>query len=431
MYLAGEEGSLSCWLVLFTVRPLPRSSFLILLHRSRQLSIGLNKKSFIVKIEGEEVFMHSANGKGRIVLLPVMCAMLMFASLAHPASAQGFYIRGVDPSRGAPGMEARVYGGGATSNGVVEAFLVDIYGERNTTLGSTVADTEGYWEIIFTVPDVTPGYYTVVAVDKETSTGAVWGFEVFEVKIKITYVSPSTGPPGTLVYLSGGGATPAGEVRVYFDETSVANTTADMGGYWYVSGFKVPQVAPGNYTITALDVTSNTTDTWMFTVTPPPTIHVSPQQGPIGSNITVSGESFSPGQYYVGFEDLMFFSPIFIIDVNGKFNVTLFVPIVNSGNYTVRAVAITAYGFNEVANTSFTVTIGLDTLFDKIDDLETALNQTRTTAQSAVTMATAAKEAAARAEAMAGEARTYALAAMIFSIIAAVSSLTVLLRKKA
>ena len=255
-------------------------------------------------------------------------------------------------------------------------------------------------------------------------------FEVFEVQIEILGVSPSTGPRGTFIYLSCGYAFPGGEVRVYFDETSVANATADDWGKLKVR-FQVPNVAPGNYTITALDVTSNTTDTWMFTVTPPPTIHVSPQQGPIGSNITVSGESFSPGQYYVGFEDLMFFSPIFIIDVNGKFNVTLFVPIVNSGNYTVRAIGLTAYGFNEVANTSFTVTIGLDTLFDKIDDLETALNQTRTTAQSAVTMATAAKEAAARAEAMAGEARTYALAAMIFSIIAAVSSLTVLLRKKA
>ena len=379
------------------------------------------------------------------------------SSLVTATTASQIYIRGIDPTQGFPGTKVLVFGGGATPNGTVVALLSEpIIG--NTTVGWTTADM-GYWEIPFTVPNVSPGNYTVYAVDNETSTSDAIGFGVLaaQVGIRIRYVSPSAGTLGTPVYLSGDGATVYGEVRIYFDNVSIANTTAYMASGWSVS-LTVPDVKPGNYTITALDVASNTTDTIMFTVTPPPTIYVSPQEAPIGTKITVSGEGFSPGTgIYVAFEDLIFFTPIYIDD-DGEFNATVFVPVVNSGNYTIKAVSAYYIELKALANVTFTVTIGLDTLFQMtnntqnvldtltqmMNDTQNALNQTQSTAQATRNEASSAneaaneakdeallaKEAAESALAMANEARIYALTTMIFAIITVALSATILIKRK-
>jgi len=307
---------------------------------------------------------------------------------------------------------------------------------RNITLGHTVADTVGNWEIVFSVPDVFPGYYTLLVVDDETSSIAYYGFEVFEVQIRISYIEPSAGPPGAFVSLSGDGATPLGEVRVYFDGTSVANLTATDWGSWDIQEiartggrfFQVPDIEPGSYAIMALDVTSNTTDIRMFTVTPPPTIHVSPQEASIGSKITVGGESFTPWQGINLVLDDQILLVSIIADENGRFNSSFFVPVVNSGNYTVSA-----FGsfMGRLTNTSFSVTIGIDTLFDKISDVQRAQNQTQTIVQQSATQwASATMLRVVMAEGKAGEARTYALAATIFAVIAAAASVAMLIRKK-
>jgi hypothetical protein len=413
--------------------------------------------------------MRGVNVKGKIALLSLMPIVLMFLSLVVPAFADGVFIRGIDPSEGAPGMKVRVFGGGATPNGTVEALFsgplnqtIVIIGSANNaipivvnetiiinmTVGWTVADDAGLWEIIFAVPEVPSGKYIVYVVDNETLTSNAIGFLVlvpYYVGIRIEYVSPHAGPVGTNVYVSGSAATGGGLVMLYFDQIWVANTTAYDWGSWSAS-FQVPDVAPGNYTITALDVTSNTTDTVMFTVTPPPTIYVSPQEAPIGSKITITGEGFSPGTgIYLTFEDLLFFTPIYT-DRNGEFNSSIFVPVVNSGNYTIKAMGTYYYGEGPkaLANVSFRVTIGLDTLFEKIDDIQNALNQTQSSVQTAndeaslANVATneakdeaaASKEAAESALAMANEARIYALTTMIFAIITAALSATILIKRK-
>ena len=408
--------------------------------------------------------MHVVNIKGRIAVFSVTPMMLMFVSLVLPAFAEGIYISGIDPPEGYLGTKVRVFGGEATPNGTVVALLsgpvnqtivvgndtIPIVIIGNMTLGWTAADASGYWELIFAVPEVYPGNYTVYAVDNETLTsdaigfGVLWAVTIVPPKFKINYVSPSAGPASTVVYISGDGAS-GGEVRIYFDGMSVANITGYHWGGWGTS-FQVPAVALGNYTITALDVASNATDTVMFTVTPPPTIYASPQEAPIGSKITINGEGFSPRTgIFLTFEDLLFFTPIYT-DENGEFNTTIFVPVVNSGNYTIKAVGTYYYGEGSkaLANVTFRVTTGLDTLFEKMDEVQNALNQTQSSTQTANDEAslanvaaneandeaTAAKEAAESALAMAKEARIYALTTMIFAIITAALSATILIKRK-
>jgi len=390
------------------------------------------------------------------------------SSLVTATTASKIYISGVDPPEGSPGTKVRVFGGDASPNASVVALIsgptqVLVIGSTtvsdiivvNMTAGWTVADKDGSWEIVFTVPDIPHGNYTIFVVDNGTLTSDAIGFGVLTAVagIRISLVATTSGPPGTIVYLNGDGATANGEVRIYYDETNVANTTAGEDGLWNTR-FAVPQIGPGNYTIAALDASSNTTDTRMFTVTPPPTIHVLPQESDIGSKITITGEGFPPKTgLYVFLEDLLLFSPI-ATDDKGEFNVTLFVPVINSGNYTLKAVPMMyPYEFKAVATTNFTVTIGLDTIISKLSEMQEALdhnqnetrnaldkiisnlagtqqslNQSVNMTQNALDEATASKESANTAETRANEARNYALTAMILATITVLLSGTTLFK---
>ena len=70
---------------------------------------------------------------------------------------------------------------------------------RNETLGWTTAGLEGYWEIIFTVPQVPLGKYTIHVFDHETSTSDAANFTVSSTQamIKIRYVSATKELPNT------------------------------------------------------------------------------------------------------------------------------------------------------------------------------------------------------------------------------------------
>jgi len=383
--------------------------------------------------------MYKLDVNRKFVRLCLIVLLFMFVGFElQQGFASGIYIRGIDPFQGPPGMKVRVFGGGATPEGMVEALFehvehADPVVVVNQTVGWIVADASGHWEVGFVVPEVPLGNCTVYVVDNETLTSDAIGFGVLLAHegIRIHHVSPLTGSVGTTVYVSGDCATAKGIVMLRLDEMWVANTTAYDWGDWSTS-FQVPDVPPGNHSITAFDVTSNTTDTTMFNVTPPPTIYVSPQEAPIGSKITVSGEGFAyKTGIFLMFEDLMFFTPIYA-DENGEFNATIFVPIVNSGNYTIKAVATYYYdqGPKTFANVSFRVNMGLDSLFEKIDEIQNAINQTQSNVQTANDEASLANEAAESAETMAAEARIYGLTATICAMIATALSVLMLIRRK-
>ena len=277
------------------------------------------------------------------------------------------YISDIYPREGSPGTEMWIFGGGATPNSIVVVMFSD------TNVARTEAYKDGSWETWFTVPSVSLGEYAVYVVDNATQASDSAIFAVTKTPLpptpsppdfRIESADPKAGPAGTIVYVSGRGAISYGEVRIYFDEANVANTTAYHEDWWDAS-FEVPDVEPGDYSIKALDVTANREDTTFFTVTPPPTITVSPSEGPIGSKITISGEGFGPNEgIYVTFEDLLLFSMI-PTDEKGEFNATLFVPMVNSGTYTIKAVSMFYYTEAVDPNATFTVTLGVDTLLSQ------------------------------------------------------------------
>ncbi|MEM3612974.1 MAG: C39 family peptidase, partial [Candidatus Bathyarchaeia archaeon] len=201
--------------------------------------------------------------------------------------APHIYIEAIKPAEGAPGTEVFIFGGGATPNGTVVALLSGpinqttvIIGSQqaeiqegvtiivNKTLGYTVADSNGFWSIQSTVPNVPSGEYKIFVLDNSTQTSDVTRFYVLSstpAQIKIEHISTVEGYPGTLVFIAGHGATSKGEVKIYFDHLNVASTIAYDDGGWSTT-FIVPNVNSGNYTILSLDVTSNTSDTVAFRV---------------------------------------------------------------------------------------------------------------------------------------------------------------------
>ena len=278
--------------------------------------------------------------------------------------------------------------------------------------------------------------------------------------IIIEHVSPTSGSPGTHVYIRGGRA--SGEVMIYFDGKSVSNVTERD---WWTTYFEVPDVPPGEYTITALDVATNTTDTAIFTVITPPTLTISPPEAPMGSKILIFGEGFTSGMsLFITFEDLISFSSIFsmiTVGENGTFNTTMILPVVNSGNYTIKAIGSSFYfPYQTSATVSFRVTKGLDTLFEELEALREAINQTgcsdpceeddlsntnETSAtgeessnesaqanvdtDSSYVEELALREGLESAEYMAFEARIFALVAIIIAIVASVLAVVILLKR--
>lgn len=208
------------------------------------------------------------------------------SSVVNAEIASHIYIDAIKPAEGAPGTEAFIFGGGATPNGTVVALLSGPVNQTsvitvsqptiqenvtiivNMTLGWTAADAGGFWAIRFIVPDVSPGEYEIFVLDNSTQTSDVAKFHVLPptpTQIKIDDVSPAEGYPNTPVFILGHGATPKGEVKIYFDQLNVASTVAYSDGGW-LAIFNVPDVSPGNYTILALDVASNTSDKAVFRV---------------------------------------------------------------------------------------------------------------------------------------------------------------------
>ncbi|MGC9345839.1 MAG: C39 family peptidase [Candidatus Bathyarchaeales archaeon] len=273
------------------------------------------------------------------------------------------YIRGIDPAEGVAGTEVCIFGVGATPNGTVVALfehpkepVVNISTPvvaENETVGWTVADSDGYWVITFAVPEVPPDTYAVYVVDNETLTSDAIKFVVLavEVQIRIMDVRPRSGPPATWVYVYGDGATPRGDIRIYFDSVSVTDTTAYEDGMWKAS-FQVPDVKPGDYAIMALDAASNTTDIAMFTVTPVQIriIYVSPSFGSPDTQVYVSGDGATTGG-----EVRVYFDGMMVANTTAKdgwWSVYFLVPEVEPGNYMITALDVVS---NSTDTALFTV----------------------------------------------------------------------------
>lgn len=151
-------------------------------------------------------------------------------------------------------------------------------------------------------------------------------------------VSPSKGPPGSVVTVSGFGFANNTLTNIHFSDEFVGATTTSVDGT-FTRVITVPStVSMGTYKIQTSD-SVNTVD-YQFTVTEPASISISPDKAVAGTAVTIEGSNFGTSQKISVMLDGI------RIDTNpsnllssssGTFSATIHIPSVESGKHTITA----------------------------------------------------------------------------------------------
>jgi len=232
----------------------------------------------------------------------------------------------VTPTYGSPGATITVNGYNFTQVAGLEVTL-DLNG---TALGTVDTNAAGEFTTTFTVPAVAFEQYIVNATMPLMLTNATDGFKVGIIAV---IISPTSGPSGTEVTLTGTGfaegtynATLGNETVVELGTVSSAETLATT--------FFVPVMDAGTYTLMVVDSADNELST-TYTVTGTTSLTATPSEAAIGYNVSLYGEYFAEQNetdltWYV-------YNSTWELDITGMVNYTdlaTAIEVSENGNFT-------------------------------------------------------------------------------------------------
>ncbi len=256
-----------------------------------------------------------------------------------------------------------------TGEGFAGSASISVGWSPSGSLCSATSSSVGDFTCSFTVPLAHQGNHAVTASDGTNSASAL-----FSVNPTLT-ISPTSGPVGTVVLVSGTGygASVSVDVSVtWVGITYICGPTTDAFGSFPTSAcdsfFTVPATPAGAYTFTGVDTSSNhSSASAVFTVTSKVTL--SPTSGPVGASVTVTGTGFAASSTvsmsWDGSQALTCTggsscgSPpqaTFSTDTHGGFTATFVVPPAAQGAHTVSAVD----GSSNSASATFSVSPSLE-----------------------------------------------------------------------
>jgi hypothetical protein len=213
----------------------------------------------------------------------------------------------LSPASGIPGDLVNVTGTGFSGNSSSSQrnVTINFSNATGTVFSQNVAAVNatgtGNFTVLFTVPAVDYGAYTVTATDQATG-GAHSATAAFTVSAAIT-ISPTSGPSGTVVTITGRGFSHIAGLAISITvgvvtAPKVAPIVTAADGT--ISGqFIVPTLAvlpgQGRYTVSAADpnFTATTSGTGSFRVTATTTVTVTPTSGQPGSAVALTGTGFA------------------------------------------------------------------------------------------------------------------------------------------
>jgi hypothetical protein len=254
----------------------------------------------------------------------------------------------VTPASAAVGDNITISGTGFAALQSI-AITFDGVAVVTTPVAVTTSTVGSFSPATFTVPASIRGSHTIRAQDISTNSATA----TLTTTQSIT-LTPTSGPNGTTVTLSGRGFNASATVTIYFDDVAVTTTPAvvptDATGAFSTS-FNIPSSSGGAHQVKASDGTN--TDTKTFTVTA--TISISPTSGYVGIEVTLSGTGFIANQVItITFDDVAVTTTPVAVATNSKgvLSATTFdVPAQAAGTYTIRV----SDGTN-VKDADFTVT---------------------------------------------------------------------------
>lgn len=271
---------------------------------------------------GETVHVYLQNTSNGVITTTVNAQGGFSVPLTAPATYQvsiTYYVYAVS-SNGADNAKAQlffqppsiesnredVYGGSLTITGqgfanaeTVTLSWQSITDTNATQLSTITAAPDGTFSFTTTIPDApytTPGPFsfnaTITAQGSLTQTQATAPFFVLHNII----ATPGTGTIGSTIALAGGGFGSAEQVDISLQGIPLTTVATDANGSFNTTFVVPPHALPG-YRTSNLDAVGNTShlaNDIFFGVLR--AITITPQQGPSGSSITVSGTGFVPGE---------------------------------------------------------------------------------------------------------------------------------------
>jgi hypothetical protein len=225
----------------------------------------------------------------------------------------------LSPDSASYGDTVTVTGTGFRSNRVITITLDDA--GIITKPVSVRSDDTGCFEVEFELPASTHGAHTVKASDGVNSD------DTSLTTLPSINLSPTSGPIGAEVTISGTGFGANKVVTIRFSQSHVRTSASDASGS-FTDYFEVPQNSSGNYSISASDgsVTANA----IFTITT--SIELTPDTGHVATLIAVSGTGFT-GAVTIQYDEVIVATTS--ADANGAFAISFPAPVSQHGHHTV------------------------------------------------------------------------------------------------
>ena len=288
----------------------------------------------------------------------------------------------LNPEYGVQGATVEISGENFTAISG-KSVTLELWNKELTTkivdIKTLYTNSNGEFNGSFTIPAVSSGTYRIVATQDNYKINAS---KDFRVGLMIVVISPSQGPTGAKVTLTGTGFTENERWNATFGEVVIFyNETVDADGNIY-GLFHVPMVDEGEYTIIVLDILTGIEVSVEFVVTNKTTVNIYPVRAPNEYNVTIEGLYFT-AEEGTGLQFLMYNttdegditdewvmnvyqgSPgiAAVTDKNGGFTAWWIVPdnkTIGSGDYTINVTDVNGFFTQKkfMVGTNITVSIG-------------------------------------------------------------------------
>jgi len=268
-------------------------------------------------------------------------------------TADAYFIVGpgltISPEKGPVGTTVTVEGQGFAKNEEGIELMYYLNGSYETIAERIIANARGSWEASFQIPPSTRGEHKIDAQGDESRLYEVKD-ATFRVTAEITIDKPS-GSVGDTITMTGSRFT-ANEknIQILFDDQAVVtDIKANSKGEWEES-FQVPEMPAGEYSITAEGEQTKKEDIGELSFEIKPDIVLSPDEGHVGIDLTVTGHGFAANKdVNIMYDDSQVAAAT--TDDKGSFDASFLVPESEHGERKVTA----GYAAGNAANATFTM----------------------------------------------------------------------------